>query len=121
MVIPEKERRRTAYHEAAMIVARALPEADKVHKVTIIPRGQALGVTQMFPDEDRLGSTEAQLKTRLAVYMGGRAAEEIIFEEITTGAHNDIQQATRIARAMITEFGMSESLGPVNLGHGKSR
>ncbi|MEC8381027.1 MAG: ATP-dependent zinc metalloprotease FtsH [Myxococcota bacterium] len=117
MVIPEKERRRTAYHEAGhAIVARALPEADKVHKVTIIPRGQALGVTQMFPDEDRLGSTQEQLKTRLAVYMGGRAAEEIIFEEITTGAHNDIQQATRIARAMITEFGMSDSLGPVNLG-----
>lgn len=117
MVIPEKERRRTAYHEAGhAIVARALPEADKVHKVTIIPRGQALGVTQMFPEEDRLGSTEAQLKTRLVIYMGGRAAEEIIFEEVTTGAHNDIQQATRIARAMITEFGMSESLGPVNLG-----
>lgn len=120
MVIPEKERRRTAYHEAGhAIVARVLPQADRVHKVSIIPRGQALGVTQMFPDEESLGSTELQLQTRLAVYMGGRAAEEIIFEEITTGAHNDIQQATRIARAMITEFGMSESLGPVNLGSNK--
>jgi cell division protease FtsH len=117
MVIPEKEKRRTAYHEAGhAIVAKVMPEADNVHKVTIIPRGQALGVTQMFPDEDRLGATVKQLISRLTVFMGGRAAEELIFDEITTGAHNDIKQATRIARAMVTEYGMSESLGPINFG-----
>ncbi|MEC7985986.1 MAG: ATP-dependent zinc metalloprotease FtsH [Myxococcota bacterium] len=117
MLIPEKERKRTAYHEAGhAIVATVLPESDQVHKVTIIPRGQALGVTQMFPDEDRLGATSLQLETRIAVCMGGRAAEELIFNEITTGAHNDLQQATRIARAMVTEYGMSSILGPVNFG-----
>ena len=117
MVIPESEKRRTAYHEAGhAIVASVLPESDSVHKVTIIPRGQALGVTQMFPNEDRLGATDIQLRTKLAVFMGGRAAEELVFNEITTGAQNDIQQATRIARAMVTEYGMSERLGPVNFG-----
>ena len=117
MIIPEKERKRTAYHEAGhALVARALTESDQVHKVTIIPRGQALGVTQMFPAEDQLGATATQLQTKLAVFMGGRAAEELIFDEITTGAHNDIQQATRIARAMVTEYGMSEELGPINFG-----
>ena len=69
----------------------------------------------MFPDEDRLGATAQQLETRLAVYMGGRAAEELVFNEITTGAHNDLQQATRIARAMVTEYGMSDEIGPMNL------
>ena len=116
LVIPEEERRRTAFHEAGhALVARALPEADQVHKVSIVPRGRALGVTQMFPNEDKLGATTEQLSTKLAVFMGGRAAEEIIFNEITTGAQNDIQQATKIARAMVTEFGMSEVIGPMNL------
>lgn len=116
MVIPQEERKRTAFHEAGhALVAKALPEADTVHKVSIVPRGRALGVTQMFPKEDQLGATTEQLNTKLIVYMGGRAAEEIIFNEITTGAQNDIQQATKIARAMVTEFGMSKAVGPMNL------
>jgi cell division protease FtsH len=116
MIIPEEERKRTAFHEAGhALVAKALPEADAVHKVSIVPRGRALGVTQMFPKEDQLGATTEQLNTKLIVYMGGRAAEEIIFNEITTGAQNDIQQATKIARAMVTEFGMSKAIGPMNL------
>ena len=116
MVIPQEERKRTAFHEAGhALVAKALPEADIVHKVSIVPRGRALGVTQMFPKEDQLGATTEQLNTKLVVYMGGRAAEEIIFSEITTGAQNDIQQATKIARAMVTEYGMSETVGPINL------
>ena len=116
MVIPQEERKRTAFHEAGhAVVAKALPEADTVHKVSIVPRGRALGVTQMFPNEDQLGATTEQLNTKLVVYMGGRAAEEIIFSEITTGAQNDIQQATKIARAMVTEYGMSQAVGPINL------
>jgi cell division protease FtsH len=116
MVVPEAERRRTAYHEAGhAIVARLLPEADTVHKVTIVPRGRALGLTQMLPDEDRLGATVAELRTRLAIFMGGRAAEELALDELSTGASNDLKQATRIARAMVTEYGMSEVLGPVSL------
>ena len=116
MVIPQEERKRTAFHEAGhALVAKALPEADTVHKVSIVPRGRALGVTQMFPKGDQLGATTEQLNTKLIVFMGGRAAEEIIFNEITTGAQNDIQQATKIARAMVTEFGMSKAVGPMNL------
>ena len=116
MIIPQEERKRTAFHEAGhALVAKALPEADTVHKVSIVPRGRALGVTQMFPKEDQLGATTEQLNTKLIVYMGGRAAEEIIFNEVTTGAQNDIQQATKIARAMVTEFGMSKAVGPMNL------
>ena len=117
LIIPQEERKRTAFHEAGhALVAKALPSADAVHKVTIVPRGRALGVTQMFPSEDKVGATAEQLATRLAVYMGGRAAEELIFNEITTGAQNDIQQATKIARAMVTEFGMSKVIGPMNVG-----
>jgi cell division protease FtsH len=117
MLITEGQRKRTAYHEAGhALIARALEDSDDVYKVTIIPRGQALGVTQMYPSEDRLGATASQLQSKLAVFMGGRAAEELIFNEITTGAHNDIQQATRIARAMVTEYGMSIGLGPINFG-----
>ena len=117
MVIPEKEKIRTAYHEAGhALVATMMPDTDKVHKVTIIPRGRALGVTQMFPEGDQLGATSQQLSSKLAVFMGGRAAEELIFNEITTGAQNDIEQATKIARAMVTEYGMSDKLGPINVG-----
>jgi cell division protease FtsH len=117
MVVPENERRRTAYHEAGhAIVARMLPDADTVHKVTIVPRGRALGLTQILPDEDRLGATVDELRARLAIFMGGRAAEELVLSEISTGASNDLKQATRIARAMVTEFGMSERLGPMSLG-----
>ncbi len=114
MVIPERERRRTAYHEAGhAIVARLLPDADTVHKVTIVPRGRALGVTQMVPDEDRLGATLSELSTRLAIFMGGRAAEDIVLNELSTGASNDLLQATRLARAMVTQYGMSDVLGPM--------
>jgi cell division protease FtsH len=117
MVVPARERRRTAFHEAGhAIVARLLPEADTVHKVTIVPRGRALGVTMMLPEEDRLGATVRQLLTRLAVFMGGRAAELLAFDEISTGASNDLRQATRIARAMVTEYGMSEAVGPMSIG-----
>jgi cell division protease FtsH len=116
MVVPEGERRRTAYHEAGhAIVARLLPDADRVHKVTIVPRGRALGVTMMLPDEDRLGATLRQLRTRIAIAMGGRAAELLAFDEVSTGASNDLKQATRIARAMVTEYGMSEAVGPMSL------
>ena len=120
MVISDKERRRTAFHEAGhAIVARLLPEADTVHKVTIVPRGRALGVTWMFPDEDRLGATKGELETRLAIFMGGRAAETLVLDEISTGAANDLQQATRIARAMVTQFGMSQALGPMSTDSGQ--
>jgi cell division protease FtsH len=116
LVVPEKERRRTAYHEAGhAIVARLLPHSDKVHKVTIVPRGRALGVTQMIPDEDKLGATAEELTTRLAVFMGGRAAEALTFNEISTGASNDLKQATRIARAMVTQYGMSSAVGPMSI------
>jgi cell division protease FtsH len=116
LVVPERERRRTAYHEAGhAIVARLLPEADRVHKVTIVPRGRALGVTQYLPSEDVLSATLDQLRARTVVAMGGRAAEIIAFQEISTGASNDIKQATAIARAMVTEFGMSEKVGPVSI------
>jgi cell division protease FtsH len=116
LVVPAKERKRTAYHEAGhAIVARLLPDSDTVHKVTIVPRGRALGVTQMLPDEDKLGATAGELNTRLAIFMGGRAAESLTFGVVSTGASNDLQQATRIARAMVTEYGMSEALGPMSI------
>jgi len=119
LVRPEHERRRTAYHEAGhAIVARILPHADTVHKVTIVPRGRALGVTQMHPDEDRFGMTAAQMHTMIAVYMGGRAAEEIVLDELSTGASDDLRQATRIARSMVAEYGMSAELGPVSFAEG---
>ena len=115
MVRSEEERRRTAYHEAGhAIVARILPDADTVHKVTIVPRGRALGVTQMHPDEDRYGYTAAQMRTMMAIFMGGRAAELLVLDEMTTGAKDDLRRATRLARAMVAEYGMSEALGPVS-------
>ena len=119
MVISEKDRRRTAYHEAGhAIVANLLPESDAVHKVTITPRGRAMGLTWFMPEE-RFGSTFKEFKCRLATAMGGRAAEKIILNEISTGASNDIKQASQIAQAMVTEYGMSKDLGPVNWGGGE--
>ena len=119
LVLPERERRRTAYHEAGhAIVAHLLPGADPVHKVTIVPRGRALGMTWMLPDEDRVGATSEELETRLAIFMGGRAAERIVLNERSTGASNDLSQATRMARAMVTQFGMSEILGPMTMDTG---
>jgi cell division protease FtsH len=115
MAMSEEERKRTAYHEAGHgLVALLTPGADPVHKITIIPRGRTLGLTQMLPEEDRHNSTKTQLITMVTVAMGGRVAEEVVFNEISTGAYNDIKQATRVARALVTEYGMSEPVGPVN-------
>jgi len=113
----EKERRLVAYHEAGhAIVAALLPGADPVLKVTIIPRGQALGVTAMLPDDDRRNYPSAYIRTQMAVALGGRAAEEIVFNEVTTGASNDLKRVTDLARRMVTQFGMSDAIGPLNFG-----
>ena len=117
-VISEEERRITAYHEAGhTMVAKLLPGTDPVHKVSIIPRGQALGITQQLPLDERHTYPKDYLLKRLMILLGGRAAEEIVFNECTTGAGNDIERATEIARRMVCEWGMSEKLGPVALGH----
>jgi cell division protease FtsH len=116
MVMTEKEKELTAYHEAGhALVALSVPQHDPLHKVTIIPRGRALGVTMSLPERDRLSMTKLEMESRLAMMFGGRVAEELIFgpENVTTGAANDIQQATGLARRMVSEFGMSEKLGRV--------
>ena len=116
-VISEHEKEITAYHEAGhALVAHVLPDADPVAKVTIVSRGQAGGYTKTVPEEDRNLVTNNQLEARLAMAMGGRAAEELVFGEITTGASNDLEQATNIARTMVTRFGMSKKLGPRTFG-----
>jgi cell division protease FtsH len=116
MVMSDHEKRNTAYHEAGhTIVAAIMPAADPLHKVTIIPRGRALGVTQQLPVEDKYSYSKRYLDARLAVMMGGRIAEEIFLGEITTGAGNDIERATATARRMVCEWGMSE-LGPATFG-----
>jgi cell division protease FtsH len=117
-LISEKEKEITAYHEAGhAIVGALLPEADPVHKITIIPRGQALGVTMSLPTEDRFMMSRSQLIAQLAMMLGGRAAERVIFDEVTTGASNDLERVTQTAKQMVTRFGMSEKLGPMALGH----
>jgi cell division protease FtsH len=117
MVISEREKRTTAYHEAGhALVAKMLPNADPVHKVTIIPRGPALGVTQQLPTEDRLSYSKDWAQNRIAICLGGRIAEEIIFGQQTTGAGNDIEKATELARKMVCEWGMSEKMGPLTFG-----
>ncbi|MBL8718302.1 MAG: ATP-dependent zinc metalloprotease FtsH [Myxococcales bacterium] len=118
MVISDQERKTTAYHEAghALVGKLLSPNADPVHKVTIVPRGPALGVTQFLPEEDRHTYSRAQAEARIAVAMGGRIAEELIFGELNTGAGNDIKQATNLARKMVTEWGMSPALGPLAYG-----
>ncbi len=117
-LISEKEKEITAYHEAGhAIVGALLPEADPVHKITIIPRGQALGVTMSLPTEDRFMMSRSQLMAQLAMMLGGRAAERVIFDEVTTGASNDLERVAQTARQMVTRFGMSEQLGPMALGH----
>src|ERR687886_828683 len=116
-LISDKEKEITAYHEAGhAIVGALLPEADPVHKITIIPRGQALGVTMSLPTEDRFMMSRGQLMAQLAMMLGGRAAERVVFDEITTGASNDLERVTQTARQMVTRFGMSEKLGPMALG-----
>lgn len=117
MMISEKEKRITAYHEAGhALVAKFTPEADPIHKVTIIPRGMALGVTQQLPLEDKYTHSKTYLHSTIMVLLGGRAAEEIVFNERTSGAGNDLERVTEIARKMVCEWGMSESLGPVTFG-----
>ena len=120
-VISKKEQEIIAYHESGhAIVAESVPHADKVHRVSIIPRGiAALGYTLQLPTEDRYLLTKAELLDRLAVLLGGRVAEEVIFNEISTGAQNDLERATGIARSMVVEYGMSDTIGPVTFGNGK--
>lgn len=114
----EKEKLITAYHEAGhAIVAAALPDSDPVHKVTILPRGRALGYTMVLPDEERYATTRNQMLDQLSYMLGGRAAEELVFHDPTTGASNDIDRATSLARSMVTQFGMTESLGAIRYGH----
>ena len=117
VVLSDVEKKTTAYHEAGhTLVAARTKGADPVHKVTIIPRGQALGVTMQLPIDEKHGYSREYIEGRLAILMGGRAAEELIFDELTTGAGNDIEQATKIARKMVCEWGMSDVLGPMTFG-----
>lgn len=112
MVMTEDERRNTAYHESGhALVAKLLPKSDPVHKVTIIPRGRALGVTMQLPEEDRYAYDRQYLMTRIAILFGGRIAEEVFMNQMTTGASNDFERATQLARDMVTRYGMSEALG----------
>lgn len=114
MVMPEEERRNTAYHESGhAIVAKMLPKTDPVHKVTIIPRGRALGVTMQLPEADRYSMDKERMLSTIAVLFGGRIAEEIFMNQMTTGASNDFERATAIARDMVTRYGMTEALGPM--------
>jgi cell division protease FtsH len=119
MVMSESEKKLTAYHEAGhAIVGLYVPEHDPVHKVTIIPRGRALGVTMFLPEGDRYSHTKEYLESKISSLFGGRIAEEVIFgaEKVTTGASNDIQKATELARSMVTKWGLSEKLGPLTFG-----
>ena len=117
LILSEEEKRITAYHEGGhALCARLLPGSDPVHKVTIIPRGRALGVTMQLPEEDRHGYSRSYLRNNLVVLLGGRVAEEIIFDDITTGASNDIERVTRLARKMVCEWGMSEAVGTLSIG-----
>ena len=116
MVMSESEKKMTAYHEAGhAIVGMTVPEHDPVYKVTIIPRGRALGVTQFLPEQDRYSYSKRRLESAIATLFGGRIAEELIFgpESVTTGASNDIERATDLARNMVTKWGLSDKLGPL--------
>jgi cell division protease FtsH len=116
-LMSEKEKLITAYHEGGhALVAAALPGTDPVHKITILPRGRALGYTMVLPDEDKYSQTRSEMLDKLAYMLGGRAAEELIFHDPTTGAGNDIDKATSLARAMVTQYGMTERLGAIKLG-----
>lgn len=117
----EKEKLITAYHEGGhALVAAALPGTDPVHKVTILPRGRALGYTMVLPDEDKYSQTRSEMLDKLAYMLGGRAAEEMVFHDPTTGAGNDIEKATSLARAMVMQYGMTERLGAIKLGDNNS-
>ena len=117
MIMPEEERKNTAYHESGhAVVAKLMPKTDPVHKVTIIPRGRALGVTMQLPTEDRYSQDRTRLMSTIAVLFGGRVAEEIFMHQMTTGASNDFQRATDLARRMVTQWGMSDALGTMVYG-----
>jgi cell division protease FtsH len=117
MVMPERERKNTAYHESGhAVVARLMIRTDPVHKVTIIPRGRALGVTMQLPKEDRYSMDREQILQNISVLFGGRIAEEIFMGQMTTGASNDFERATEMARQMVTQWGMSDELGPMIYG-----
>ncbi|NIA08815.1 MAG: cell division protein FtsH, partial [Nitrospiraceae bacterium] len=117
MIISDEEKRVTAYHEAGhTLVAKLLPGTDPIHKVTIIPRGLALGLTQQLPENERHSYPKSYLLNNLAILMGGRVAEELILDEFTTGAGNDIEKASSLARRMVCEWGMSSHLGPITFG-----
>jgi cell division protease FtsH len=116
-VMREEERRNTAYHESGhAVVAKLQPKADPVHKVTIIPRGRALGLTMQLPEQDRYAYDREYLLNRIAVLFGGRIAEEVFMNQMTTGASNDFERATQMARDMVTRYGMSDALGPMVYG-----
>jgi cell division protease FtsH len=117
MIISDDEKKTTAYHEAGhTLIAKLLPNTDPIHKVTIIPRGRALGLTQQLPLDDKHTYTKEYLLNNICILMGGRIAEEIALNTQTTGASNDIERATEIARKMICEYGMNEKLGPLSFG-----
>ncbi|MBA2405418.1 MAG: cell division protein FtsH, partial [Bdellovibrionales bacterium] len=119
MMISEREKKLTAYHEAGhTIVGMNLPQTDPIHKVSIMPRGQALGVTQTLPNEDMLNLSKEKGENFISFLMGGRVAEEIVYGEMTNGASNDIERATDLARSMVCNWGMSEKLGPINYTKG---
>jgi len=120
-LMSEKEKLITAYHEGGhALVAAAMPGTDPVHKITILPRGRALGYTMVLPDEDKYSQTRSEMLDKLAYMLGGRAAEEMVFHDPTTGAGNDIEKATALARAMVTQYGMTERLGAIKLGDSNS-
>jgi cell division protease FtsH len=120
-VMDDHEKTITAYHEAGhALVAAALPGNDPVHKITIMPRGRALGYTMVLPDQEKYSTTRSQMLNQLAYMLGGRAAEELIFHDPTTGAANDIEKATSVARAMVTQYGMTERLGAIKYGQEQS-
>src|SRR6266700_2088548 len=117
MVMPEEERRNTAYHESGhAVVAKLMPKTDPVHKVTVIPRGRALGVTMQLPEQDRYSMDRERLLSTIAVLFGGRIAEEAFMHQMTTGASNDFERATALARSMVTQWGMSDAMGPMVYG-----
>jgi cell division protease FtsH len=117
MIISESEKKTIAYHEAGhALVADLLPGTDPLHKVTIIPRGRALGLTQQLPTDDKYNYSKEYLVNRITILLGGRAAEEIVFQQQTTGAGDDLEKATDMARKMVCEWGMSEKMGPLTFG-----
>jgi cell division protease FtsH len=114
MVMPEEERRNTAYHESGhALIGKLMPKCDPVHKVTVIPRGRALGVTMSLPAQDRYSYDSEYMLSQISMLFGGRIAEEVFMKQMTTGASNDFERATQIARDMVTRYGMTDALGPM--------